>query len=153
MWWLHSLHWWNAGLFLTLPLQQNVYWQNDSLFLTSSSICQDFKKEEGSFERSAASQQSGNYVFSTCYSGRGHTHTHTHTHTHRNTQAHRYTHCTSNVQICTASFFFHALETVQKDSTSLSRQHHQDQPHCPRTCHWMTACRQGDCHPSPKQSS
>ena len=81
MWWLHSLHWWNAGLFLTLPLQQNVYWQNDSLFLTSSSICQDFKKEEGSFERSAASQQSGNYVFSTCYSGGRHTHTETHKHT------------------------------------------------------------------------
>ena len=39
-----------------------AYWQNDGLVLTSSIICQDFKKEDGSFERSSASQHSGNDV-------------------------------------------------------------------------------------------
>ena len=39
-----------------------AYWQNDGLVLTSRIICQDFKKEDGSFERSSASQHSGNDV-------------------------------------------------------------------------------------------
>ena len=52
-----------AGLLLTWNSTFTAaYWQNDGLVLTSSIICQDFKKEDGSFERSSASQHSGNDV-------------------------------------------------------------------------------------------